>query len=318
MGTLSVQGTRILWDGEPYYYQGISFFNALYNEAFNESDAKRREVLQRFKRWGITAIRIWGDWRTTNGWVDEGPDQSLWIYPGHEGRNVLYEPQGFVNQEALGRLTNLLTVADELQMAVEIALFTHYMVYPVRTRDDWFERITKELRPYRNVIFQLWNEYDDHPLRHVETIKRIDADRLVTNSPGGADVLGRPVENQVLDLLTPHTFRRGAGSFWEVAPEQIRMLMERYEKPVIDDEPARTGIRDFGGTPESRIEQHITHMSKVWEYGGYHHYHHDMFQSGAGAPTTPPDGIPDPEFSDFHRPAFEHIRDHAPDDVKEG
>jgi hypothetical protein len=223
-----------------------------------------------------------------------------------------------LNGDAVERLKMLLTIAHELDMVVELALFTHYMVYPVRTRDDYVDRITKELMPWRNCIFEVWNEYDDHTLRHYEAIKRLDEERLVTNSPGGADVLGRATENSVLDLLAPHTFRRGAGRFWETAPDQIKMLMDRYEKPVLDDEPARTGTPDFGGNPDSQAEQHIIHIDRVREYGGYHNYHHDMFQTGYRSPAVPPLGIPDPTFSDFHRPIFEHLRDLAPEEVRQG
>ena len=317
MGTVTVSGTKILLDGKPYHYQGLSFFNALYNSAFNESDDAVARWLGLFKSWGITALRIWGDWRTQNGWIDEGPEASLWIYPVMEGRNRLYEPEGLINGEALERLERLLTLADERAMVIEIALFTHYMVYPVRMRDDCVEKITLALKPWRNCIFQIWNEYDDHVLRHVDTIKALDPERLTTNSPGGASQLGHRRDNSALDLLTPHTFRRGSeGVFWQVAPAQIKALIETYHKPVIDDEPARTGIRDFGGTPDSRIEQHIAHIDQTLANGGYHHYHHDMFQCGYGAPSTPPDGIPDPTFSAFHRPIFEHLRAMAPAEVR--
>jgi len=301
-------------DGAPYEYQGLSFFNALYNPSFNASDEACRGWLRRFRAWGITALRVWGDWRVQNGWVDEGPDHSLWIYPGTtryasgEIRNRLYEPEGEIQTEALARLTRLLTLADEEGMVIEIALFTHYLVYPVRTRDDYVERLTRALRPWRNCIFQVWNEYDDGTLRHLETIKREDPERLVTNSPGGAGRLGDQAENQMLDLLSPHTFRHGQGNFWEVAPQQVADLVARYGKPVLDDEPARTGTPKHGGNPGSSVEQHIAHIDAVRAVGGYGNYHHDMFQSDYGAPTTPPEGIPDPEFSPFHRQIFEHLR----------
>jgi hypothetical protein len=317
MGVLSIRGTELLLDGQPFYYQGLGFFNALYNPAFNESDQRRREWLTRYKSWGITALRVWGDWRVTNGWIDEGPAHSLWLYPGMEGRNVLYEPQGTIISESLARLERLLSLADDLHMVIELALFSHYRVYPVATRDDYVRAITPALEPWRNCIFQVWNEYDDATLRHYETIKTLDPDRLVTNSPGGAGVLGRDVENRVLDLLTPHTTRHGPGDFWERAPEELEHLTERYQKPVIDDEPARTGLADFGGLPESRAEQHLRHIDAVREVGAYHNYHHDMFQSGYGAESTPPLGIPDPEFSPFHRPIFEHLRELAPEKVRQ-
>jgi hypothetical protein len=40
---LTISGTRFLMDGAPSPYTGITFFNADYNKAFNESSAVRRE-----------------------------------------------------------------------------------------------------------------------------------------------------------------------------------------------------------------------------------------------------------------------------------
>ena len=45
----------------------------------------------------------------------------------------------------------------------------------------------------------------------------------------------------------------------------------------------------------------------MWQEGGYVTYHHDMFQTGAGTPAVPPSGIPDPEFSPYHRQVFEFL-----------
>ncbi len=317
MGTLTVSGTRLLMDGRPYAYQGLSFFNALYNPELNRSDEVRRAWLGRFRSWGITALRVWGDWRVQNGWVDEGPDCSLWDYPGvtryasGEIRNRLYEPEGGLLPGPLERLQRLLAAADAEGMVIEIALFTHYLVYPTSTRDGYLQRITGALSPWRNAIFEVWNEHDDDTLRHLETIKRIDPERLVTNAPGGAGRLGDEAENRMLDLLAPHTFRHGDGHFWEVAPRQVTELLARFGKPVLDDEPARTGTPKHGGNPGSEVWQHLAHIDAVRHAGGYGNYHHDMFQGGYGAPTTPRHGIPDPAFSPFHRQVFEHLRELA-------
>jgi hypothetical protein len=35
-----------------------------------------------------------------------------------------------------------------------------------------------------------------------------------------------------------------------------------------------------------------------------------MFQYGYGHELTPPSGIPDPDFSPFHRAVFDWLRDH--------
>ena len=76
MGTRGTNGTTITFDGKPTYYQGLSFFNALYNPTFSRSDEERRKWLLYLRSWGITALRVWGDWRTTNGWIDEGAELS--------------------------------------------------------------------------------------------------------------------------------------------------------------------------------------------------------------------------------------------------
>lgn len=45
----------------------------------------------------------------------------------------------------------------------------------------------------------------------------------------------------------------------------------------------------------------------VWQVGGHVTYHHDMFQTGYNSTAVPPHGIPDPEFSAYHRQVFEFL-----------
>jgi hypothetical protein len=94
-----------------------------------------------------------------------------------------------------------------------------------------------------------------------------------------------------------------------VAPEQIRGLIDRFQKPVVDDEPARSGPTQFGGIEGgTRPEWHIAAIEGTRAAGGYSIYHHDMFQYGHDSPLTPPSGIPEPDWSPFHRVVFEHLR----------
>lgn len=111
MGTITIHNTNLLLDGKPYYYQGLSFFYALFKSAFNADEGEGARWLDHYKSWGITALRDWADWRLTNGWIDEGPEASLWIYPGREGRDRLFEPEGEINNGTLYRLKRLLTLA---------------------------------------------------------------------------------------------------------------------------------------------------------------------------------------------------------------
>ena len=77
----------------------------------------------------------------------------------------------------------------------------------------------------------------------------------------------------------------------------------------MDDEPARNGTSNFGGPKNpTHPGDHILAIYNVWRAGGYPTYHHDMFQTGYGTPACPPRGIPDPEFSAYHRQVFEFLK----------
>jgi len=143
---------------------------------------------------------------------------------------------------------------------------------------------------------------------HIRTLRAADPRRLLTNAPGFDGDLGDAAQNAALDYLTPHTSRQGKGKPWEIVPEEIRYLLARYRKPVVDDEPARNGTPQFGGPRERTYpSDQILQIYQVWKAGAYVNYHHDMFQTGAGSPAVPPSGVPDPEFSPYHRAVLEFI-----------
>jgi hypothetical protein len=77
---------------------------------------------------------------------------------------------------------------------------------------------------------------------------------------------------------------------------------------VVDDEPARRGTPKFGGPKNPTTPyDHILRIYNVWNAGGYVIYHHDMFQLGYGNPSVPPSGIPDPDFSPYHKVVFDFL-----------
>lgn len=298
---ITVSGTRFLLDGKPFPYTGVSFFNAIYNPPFNKSSADRRSWLQNFRAHGINVLRVWAQWDSARGFVDAAKNHTL------------YQPDGGLRQEWVQKLKELLSDCDAEAMVVELTLFSH---------ESWGENIrlgpaemdrsvaalTHALLPHRNMTLQVWNEMSHRTLDAVKIIKGIDPKRLVTNSPGFSGVLGDPKENSALDYLTPHTSRQSAGKPWELAPREIAYLIERYRKPVVDDEPARSGTPKFGGPKEHTSPfDHVLQIREVWKVGGYVTYHHDMFQTGAGSPMVPPSGIPEPQFSTYHRTVFEFL-----------
>jgi len=298
---LTITGTTFRLDNSPFPYTGITFFKAVYNPTFTRSSEVRREWIRKFQRYGINVLRIWAQWDNRRGYADTCNECSF------------YFPDGRLRQNHIDKLKAILTDADDLGVVVELTLFA---------QESWHDQIrlgpqasalaltalTRELLPYRNVTFQIWNEFSERTLDHLKTIKVVDPKRLVCSSPGGEGVLGTGEENRALDYLTPHTSRQKAGRNWEIAPLEIAYLLTRYAKPVVDDEPARNGTSKYGGPAEQPVPfDQILQIYQVWRLGGYINYHHDMFQTGYGSPAVPPSGIPDPEFSPYHKQVLEFI-----------
>ncbi len=300
---LTVQGTRFQLDGKPFPFTGVSFFNAIYNPAFNKDAAARRKWMEKFRSYGINVFRIWAQWDNHRGFPDSSAVSSLYYEDGSLRR---------ANVEMAARIA---LDAGELGMCVELTLFSQESWHDgVRLSPEAAQKavsaLTSELMPYRNITFQIWNEFSERTLDHVKTIKSLDPQRLVTTSPGGSGVLSASVqETQALDYLSPHTSRQNSGRNWEIGPSEIAYLLSRFQKPVVDDEPARNGTRLYGGPPDTSYPvDHIIQIYKVWQLGAYIIYHHDMFQTGYGSPTVPSNGIPDPEFSPYHHAVFQFIR----------
>jgi hypothetical protein len=300
---LSIAGTRLLLDGQPFSFQGLSFFNALFNPILNRSAEERLRWLRVFKETGINALRVWCQWDLPphRPYVDVSADATF------------YTPDGDIRDEPFRRLADLLLAADGLSMVIEVVLFCQEKSenLPIPAQERAVRQISARLLPYRNLILQIWNEKSVEVARYYAAAKEVDQARLVTNSPGGANHLGDEEQNRLLDLLTPHTVRGQTERFWEVAPGQIAQLLQNYQKPVIDDEPARNGLVQFGGIPGgTQPWQHIEQIRRVRALGAYHTYHHDMFQNGYGHPATPPTGIPQPDWP-FHCEVFAFLRENA-------
>ncbi len=300
---VGVEGTRIVLDGEPFPLTGVSFFNALYNPTFNANAAARAHWLRVFRDHGVNTLRVWCQW-------DFNPPRTfIDIHP----RNSLYTDEGALRERFVRRLEDLLLAADALGMVIEVTYFSHERVpqLPPDVLERGARALTERLKPYRNLIAQVWNEDSTEIMRLVAAMREVDPARVVTNSPGISNVLGDDAQNETLDLLTPHTDRYKTGErFVEIAPRQVAGLIERFRKPVIDDEPARSGPTEFGGiSGGTRPEWHIAQIRAVRECGGYPIYHHDMFQYGYDSPLTPPSGIPEPDFNPFHRQVFAYLRD---------
>jgi hypothetical protein len=269
--TLGVQGTRLTMDGRPFPLTGVSFFNAVYNPTFNRSAGERERWLRTFLDWGVNTLRVWCQWdfAPPRNFIDTAPDHSV------------YTDDGALREPHVHTLLDLCAATQVLGLALEVTLFSHEK--RPQLPEDVLERgaraVAERLVPYRHAIVQLWNEDSTAWERLFQAVKATDPARLVTSSPGGSNVLGTDEHNEAMDLLTPHTVRRSPDRpFWVVAPEQVRGLIERFQKPVIDDEPARSGPTQFGGIEGgTKPEWHVAAIKGTRAAGGYSVYHHDMF-----------------------------------------
>lgn len=303
---LHIKNGRFQLDGKPYFLQGLSFFNALFNEQFNRTEEERAAWLTKFKENGVNLLRIWCQW-------DFNPKLRTFIDIDPE--HTMYTADGQVKDYYFDRLAALLTQADALDMTVEAALFANERIespiapFPIWAHERAAEEMARRLKPYRNLILQIWNENSTHVPALYERIKDIDYTRIVTNSPGYTDSTyrGTHEHNDRMDVLTPHT-NRSDDEFYKLAVLELEMLMEKYHKPVIDDEPARNGTLRYGGRDDTTPQMHIEQIRAVRARGAYHIYHHDMFQLGYGDPSIPPSGIPDPDFSPYHRQVFDWLK----------
>ena len=55
-----IKATQFYRKDDPFVYNGISFFNALYNPNFNRNDSTRNYWLKKFHDYGVNVIRVWG------------------------------------------------------------------------------------------------------------------------------------------------------------------------------------------------------------------------------------------------------------------
>jgi hypothetical protein len=300
---LKVAGTGFTLDGQLFPYTGVSFFNAIYNPTFNTDSATRRTWLRKFRAYGINVLRVWCQWDSKRGFVDAGP------------ASTLYQTDGQLQEKPLATIKAILADAQAEGLVIELCLFAHESfqektVLEPKAALRAVTAVTKELQLWRNLIIQVWNEHhDEMVLPLVRAIREADPQRLVTSSPGYSGVLGTKELNEELDVLTPHTSRQERGKTWEIAPKEIASLIKEFKKPVVDDEPARNGTSSFGGPKEAtQPMDHILHIWEIRKAGGHPIYHHDMFQTGYGTPACPPNGIPDPGFSPYHRQVFEFLK----------
>jgi len=167
--SVSVSGPAILVDGRPAFLTGVSMFDALGTVPPRDVD------LDTLKSWGVNMVRVWAHW--------------------HE---PIHQSDGTLTPGGRARLLALVRRLQSRGLILELVLlrpgqlpgqpFPVFASEAARTRA--VEAMTTALRPFRNVLFDLFNEHDhpDGPIAHGaaralrDKVKAIDDARVVTIS----------------------------------------------------------------------------------------------------------------------------------------
>ncbi|MBI4556091.1 MAG: hypothetical protein HY706_00780 [Candidatus Hydrogenedentes bacterium] len=241
---LNVNGTRFELDGKPVFLLGCSYYGAL----GIENDAALVEDLDDLAARGVNWIRIWATWNAFD----------------HDISAVA--PTGRVREPYMERLKTICRAAGKRRMVVDVTvsrgeaptapsdLPTHVAV---------IEALARELRPFRNVYFDVGNERNIGDHRHVpmaevaeliRRVKAIDTERLCTASHGG-DISSEDVRRYLIeakvDFLTPHRGRsaESPGETAETTRNYLRTMQElRLSAPIHYQEPFRRGYGDWEPT----------------------------------------------------------------------
>lgn len=175
---LTVSRDRMFVDGRATFLTGVSLFDALGPVPPRDQD------LDALAAWKINAVRVWAHWHA-----------------------AIYQADGSLTAD--GR-TRLVTLARRLQsrgLVLEVVVlrpgelprqpFALFASESARARG--VDAVTEALRPFRNVLFDLYNEHDhpDGPISHADAralrdrVKAIDPARVVTISSTEYHVLSK-------------------------------------------------------------------------------------------------------------------------------
>ena len=178
---ISVSGAVAHLDGRPAFLTGVSVFDALGTVAPRDAD------LDALKSWGVNTVRVWAHW--------------------HE---PIYQSDGTLTAGGQARLLALVRRLQSRGLILELVLLRPGQLpgqpFPVfaseAARARAVEAVTLALRPFRNVLFDLYNEHDhpDGPITHAaaralrDKVKAIDGGRLVTISSTEYHLVSPPGE----------------------------------------------------------------------------------------------------------------------------
>lgn len=234
---LGVEGAHFTLNGKPVFLLGFSYYGAL----GIEEQSQIEQDLQAWSKRGFNWLRVWATWDAFDNDV------------------CVATCEGVPRQPFLERLVFLCRAAAKKGMVVDVTLTRGAgpnFPKSFQQHRKWLETLTKELKPFRNVYFDIGNERNIKDNRYVpmeevgeliSCVKEIDPGRLCTASHGG-DMTETELRNYLeagkVDFICPHRPRQ-SGSPDETA-QKTREYLETMKKlgkivPVHYQEPFRRG-----------------------------------------------------------------------------
>ncbi|MBX7255056.1 MAG: glycoside hydrolase family 5 protein [Candidatus Hydrogenedentes bacterium] len=271
---LGVDSSRFTLDERPAFLLGISYYGAL----AIEDKAIVAGDLDEMKALGFNWVRVWVTWNA------------------FENNVSAVAPDGSVRRPYMDRLLRLCKLAGTRGMVVDVTVTRGKAPdFPstMAEHEAVMQTLARELKPYRNVYFDVGNERNVGDERHVpmsevgrlvESIKRIDPDRLCTASQGGDisdEEFGNYLETGKVDFVAPHRGRYAgsAAETGETTRHYLDLMKGGRIVPVLYQEPFRRGYADW--EPKADDFRTDLEQSKASGAAGWC-FHNGSVRSGKG------------------------------------
>lgn len=237
----SADGRYFTLDGKPTFLLGISY----YGGAGVSDPASLKADLDDIAAAGFNWVRVWATWS--------------------HGENVsVVNADGSVRQPYMSRLKTLIRECDRRGIVVDVTMTRGESPMPLSRAEHLAcaQTLARELKPFRNMYFDVANERDVGDARHVPleevgeligAIKHIDPDRLCTASgvPGSVEELSAYLGVGRCDFIAPHLGREPTSpAQTEARVREFIGWMEKLGKrvPIHLQEPFRRDYNRFQPT----------------------------------------------------------------------
>ena len=234
---LGIDGTRFTLDGTPRFLLGCSYYGAL----GMDDPGAIEEDLRGLGELGFNWIRVWVTWD-----FDENNVSAV-------------TAEGAVRPLYMERLKQLCRLAGKHGFVVDVTVSRGKDPFPATQPPHLaaMRTLAEELKPWRNVYFDVGNERDVRDARYVSSeevgelitaVKAIDPERICTaSSVPRPDNIEKFLSVAKMDFVAPHLARHPKAP--KQTAGQVRALLEAMQGasrtvPVLLQEPFRRGYQD--------------------------------------------------------------------------